>query len=129
MKNKAFTLIELLAVIVILGLLATITIPNIINSIKISSEKAYDRQVRLIEEAAERWTVDNPEKLSEKMHYKIANIKIVDLQTEGYLDKNLNNPITKNKMDGCVTITKNDNNGNIYNYKYNEIDECQSDDE
>ena len=59
MNNKAFTLVELLAVIIILGLLVTITVPNIMNAIDISREKSYNSQVEEIEKAAERWAVDN----------------------------------------------------------------------
>ena len=81
MKNKAFTLIELLAVIVILGLLATITTPNIINAINVSREKTYSRQISLIEEAAERWAVDNMQIASSK-----NKISVSELKTEGYLN-------------------------------------------
>ena len=40
LKNKAFTLIELLGVIIILALLMIIVFPSIINSVKNSSNKA-----------------------------------------------------------------------------------------
>ena len=113
MKNKAFTLIELLAVIVILGLLATITTPNIINVINVSREKTYSRQISLIEEAAERWAVDNMQIASSK-----NKISVSELKTEGYLNKNeVKNPKTKTEMDGCVFITKDNNK---YKYEYRE---------
>ena len=41
MDKKAFTLIELLAVIVILGILALIVTPILINVVKDSNEKSY----------------------------------------------------------------------------------------
>ena len=113
MKNKAFTLVELLAVIVVLGLLATITAPNIINALNISREKSYNRQVKLIEEAAERWAVDNMQIASSK-----NKIFVTELKTEGYLNKNeVKNPKTKEEMNGCVFIIRNDNK---YKYEYRE---------
>ena len=116
MKNKAFTLIELLAVIVILGLLATIATPNIMSALTISKENSYHRQIKLIEEAAERWAVDNPQELTERMQNSTLSIDIEELQTNGYLEKNLNNPATKKKMEGCISIEKRSK--NIYTYKY-----------
>ncbi len=50
--NKGYTLVELLAVIVVLGLLAGIGIVSINNSIKASREKSLDLQYETIEATA-----------------------------------------------------------------------------
>lgn len=115
MNNKAFTLTELLAIIIILGLLATIAAPNIMSAINKSNKKAVERQEKLIEEAAERWAVDNPRDLSAKMTENEAVIKVEELQDKGYLDNDIKNPSKKDKMDGCVLIKKQNN---IYKYQY-----------
>ena len=126
MNNKAFTLIELLAIIIILGLLATIAAPNIMSAIKSSSEKADERQKKLIVEAAERWAVDNPNELAEKMTENKAIIKIEDLKEEGYLSDEINSPSTKGEMQGCVLIEKI---GNKYIYEYRNDNTCPSSEE
>ena len=113
MNNKAFTLVELLAVIIILGLLVTITVPNIMNAIDISREKSYNSQVEEIEKAAERWAVDNLQTVNSKEY-----ITVTELKEEGYLNKKeVKNPKTKEEMNGCVFIIKENNN---YKYEYKE---------
>lgn len=101
MNNKAFTLIELLVVLLILGILMTITIPNIMNAIEVSKETSFERQKKLIEQAAQRWKIDNPEKAKEEC------IDIQILEENGYLENNLINPKTKQKMSGSVKKDKN----------------------
>lgn len=52
MNNKGYTLVELLAVIVILALLAGIGVASINNSIKASREKSLELQYETIERTA-----------------------------------------------------------------------------
>lgn len=60
MKNKnGFTLIELMAVLVVIGLLLVLTIPNIVNISKQSKAKAYDTKIDLIEQMAVYYGMDN----------------------------------------------------------------------
>ena len=59
-NNKGFTLVELLAVIIILGVVGLIAFPTITGIINDSKNKAYDEQVRTIERAAEKWFLENP---------------------------------------------------------------------
>lgn len=56
MNKKGFTLIELLGVIVILGIIATITTPLVQRIIVESKEKAYNDQVSSFEKAAKSYT-------------------------------------------------------------------------
>ena len=47
MDKRAFTLIELMGVIIVLGLIALIAIPTIDKSIKNSKENLYKVQIKL----------------------------------------------------------------------------------
>lgn len=53
MNKKGFTLIELLAVIVILAIIMVIAVPQILNVIDKSREKAWKSNVKLISEGIE----------------------------------------------------------------------------
>ena len=53
MKKNAFTLIELLAILVIISVLAIILIPTVKESIQEAKNSAYNDQVNTIKQAAE----------------------------------------------------------------------------
>ncbi len=55
MKNKGFTLVEVLAVIVILAILLGIAMPNIVGIGKSSKTKMYCTKVQNIENAAQQY--------------------------------------------------------------------------
>lgn len=111
MNNKAFTLIELLAVIVILGILSTIATLSIVSSINTSKQKAYDAQVKTIEEATARYYADYA--LSDE-----DEVKISTLVSNGYLNKSgVINPKTNKIMDGCVKV---EISGVDYTYTYDD---------
>ena len=52
MKNKGFTLVELLAVIVILAIIMVIAIPSVTNSSGAAKEKTFQTKVITLETAA-----------------------------------------------------------------------------
>lgn len=58
MNRKGLTLVELLAVIVVLAVVALIVTPNILSSITKSHERLYDTQLDNIKSAAENWAAD-----------------------------------------------------------------------
>ena len=61
LKNqRGVTLIELLGVIVILGILAAIAVPAVLNQIDEAEEATYEANVVIVEDAAERYfIIDN----------------------------------------------------------------------
>jgi len=58
-KNRGFTLIELLIVIAIIGILAAIAIPNLLNAVQRGKQKRTMSDMRTLATAVEAYTVDN----------------------------------------------------------------------
>ena len=114
MKNKGFTLIELIGTIVILSLILLVIVPPISNSLKKGIDKADKQIEESIIMAAKNYSSDN------------KNAECVDLSTlqeEGYIDKNLKSPkdneeITNKKV--IITIDKTPSGEAKYSYEYEE---------
>lgn len=120
--KKGFTLVELLAVIVILGIIAIIAVPVIVNLISDSKNKLHDEQVYQIENAAKKYAVENI--ILDDENQEVIKVKITVLKNTGFLEnKKIIDPIDNSEMDGCVVITyDSDFNQYTYNYQKNNCD-------
>lgn len=77
-KEEGFTLVELLAVIVILGVILAIAIPAVGNVISTAQKNADDREVELIISAARVYfTTEGKDE---------GTITVADLYTKGFLE-------------------------------------------
>ena len=97
--KKAFTLIELLAVIALLAIIALITFPSVDKSIKKSKEQSLERTIENIETAARNY--GSQYNLGYNVNYDILDLsKIIDA---GFLEnKSIINPVTNEELSGCV---------------------------
>lgn len=111
MKNKAFTLVELLAIIVILGVIATIITPVIQKSLKANKEKVYEIFVEQIEDYTKDYLAKNTSVLPNNAG-EVSTIKFIDLKKEGLLQINVVNPKTNNIVsnESLIKVTKERNN-------------------
>lgn len=75
-NKKGFTLVELLAVIVILGVLLLIAVPSVNNIITNSRKKAFLSQVKLAVENVQTTASIEKESISETCYIKISDIKL-----------------------------------------------------
>ncbi len=89
-NNKGFTLVELLAVIVVLAIILAIALPGILGVISKSREDAYLRQKDMIIDVAKKYVTQ----FSTNMNWNnnTAIISLSNIQNEGLIDDPLKNP-------------------------------------
>ena len=117
MKNKGFTLIEVLAVVIILALFALILVPKANSIIKGNKIKACNSVINTIHSSAEQYLQLNYSSINDIIESNVyAEITIGTLIDAGLLEKDLTNPITFEPIarTSLVRITKN---GASYNYE------------
>ena len=118
MNKKGFTLVELLAVIVILSIILVIAVPSVNRYIKQSKEKAYKVQISELLDAVESYANMNNEILPENDD-EVIKITLGQLKIEGIVKNDTKNPYNDKFFDDTLTfIIK--KKGNRYTY---EIDE------
>lgn len=114
MKNKGFTLVELLAVIVLLTLILILIIPKVANTINQSKDTVYQKQINAILNATYDWSLKNTNYLPEPNN-KVF-ITLSQLKSFGLIDANIKDPTTKNLFPDNLVISIKNLNGN---YKKN----------
>jgi prepilin-type N-terminal cleavage/methylation domain-containing protein len=80
MKNKGFTLVEVLAVIILLGLIASIIIPNYNKSIENSKKKAFEESLNGLVRSIENYVANNSNASNYTSVY--TNISSIDLEAD-----------------------------------------------
>ena len=115
-KRNGFTLVELMAVIIIISLIALLTFPNIINQIK-KTKKSNNKMIEdVVIEQAKKYIHDNDSEYIEDDEYCIPLTKLID---NGYIKEDLTsiNDIKDNK---AVQVISGDNNS----YQVVDKDKC-----
>ena len=102
-NNKGFTLVELLAVIIILGIILAIAIPNIQNIIQQTRQKAYEAQIELFKEGVKKYValyfneIDNPEQFM---------VTLTTLQSKKLIDRNVKDPRTNQPFENLAFLVR-----------------------
>ena len=103
--KKGFTLAEILAVIVIIGLLLILILPPVINRISSSSDEAKETENEFIYSAADIYIREHPEKYPPGKSGKYC-ILIQELIDDGKLVEPVNDVVTgENLSDKSVLVT------------------------
>lgn len=119
MKNKGFTLVELVAVVAILGLIALVVYPAVGSVIRNAREETYKDQVDVVITAAKEWSVDNATKLSDDG--SVYSLPVSQLIDEGYITNDeVKDPRNSSEnLNGNVEIKYNSETKS-YVYTYND---------
>jgi len=124
MNKKGFTLVELLAVIIILALLVVLASTSVTKLVGDSKNDLYNSQIELIKSAAQIWGADNLDKLPEVG--KCSYLTLENLKGYGLIDPEINNPKTNQKfsddMNIKISAELTEYNTIIYIYKVNSDD-------
>lgn len=115
MKNKGFTLIELIGTLVILSLMLLIVTPLVTKNLRTSLKKTDIQTKENIKLAAKNWMSDHKEEVNQ--------IKVSKLIEEGYLDDEVKLPSTSENINkACIKVIKTydnqDTGKKIYKYEY-----------
>lgn len=93
MQKNAFTLIELLAVLVILGILVLMIMPTIEKTMKRARENLYDLQIENIRTGAKNWAAENIIILPEHEN-EIITLTLGQLKIGNFVTKDISSPKT-----------------------------------
>ncbi|MEG0138642.1 MAG: prepilin-type N-terminal cleavage/methylation domain-containing protein [Bacilli bacterium] len=122
-KSKlGFTLIELIAIITLLGIIAAIITPVVNNVVKENNLKIYNIQIENIISGAKKWASENVFLMPE--NEETITLTLGNLKKEGYIDDQLINPQTKKEFSNnlIIKIIKVNN-----KYKYEITDDLNTD--
>ncbi len=111
MNKKGFTLIEILAVLVIVSILVIISIPTISDMLENSKEKSRQEVLEMVKTAAEMYAIDYKVGLAEPIY-------ITEL-CKNYLKCPIKDPITDEEITGYLysRIDKSNNNARVFELK------------
>ena len=113
--KRGFTLIELMAVIVVLGVVATIAVISVDKIIKDNKEKTYEAQIATIEDAARTWGVKHIKELPNNEGEAIS-VPLLYFKNEGIVATDIKNPKTNKPFNDDLYVDISYE-GGIYKYE------------
>ena len=106
MKN-GFTLVELLAIIVLLGIIIVVAVPSLIQSNKIAGEKNEENLASVINNACESYIAISDEDMKEKILNDDEHVTVKMLVENGFVKESTVKDISN--TEAPIPITYNDN--------------------
>lgn len=121
MKNRGYTLLEVLGVIVILAVLTTVVFPSLINFIKKSSDEIDEYSMKLISNAADLYIKARKDSYIEYNDNKYI-IDVQDLIDEGNFPESIKKSDIENIKDKCIQV---EYKGYKFNYELKDKGTCK----
>ena len=124
MNKKGFTLIEILAVIIFLGIISLIVVATVKRMFQSSKQKLYDEQIILIEDGLKNWASANIFLLPNEN--ETIYISLGQLKQSGHAEQIIKNPKNSKcfSKESILSITKYHNS---YIYEAKEIVDVKCD--
>ncbi len=121
MKNRGFTLVELLGVLILLAVILTLVFPSVLNLITNSRGEVKSLTNKLVENAANLYIDSNKDKFDEQNGNSYC-VTLSELVSEGYIKSPIVFSDTDEDQTELKSVQINYNNGYTYELKNN--DEC-----
>lgn len=121
MKKNAFTLIEVLTVIIILGVISVIFIPNALKILSQNETKIYKSKETMLINAGKDYVLENDNYVLPDIDDPIKYITITTLVNENYMPKILDSK-SGAECNGFIKVTNND----VYGYNYEACLLCEN---
>ncbi len=123
MKNKkGFTMVELLAVIAILGILSLIAVGSFTNILSKSKKQTYEELEKNMEVAAENYLIDHMDEIPTDTT-STTKINITSLIAGNYTEEISDPEVSGDKCSGYVVVRNAGNNSNL-NLSYHACLKC-----
>ncbi len=105
MNKKGFTIIEILAVVIILGVIMTITYPTVVDTFSNVEDRQYEALVSSISSSAKSYVTDNRANISSLgVVNGVSYISLSTLRDEGYLASDIYDPKTQQLIDYSTRV-------------------------
>lgn len=120
-NNKGFTLIEVISILVLIAIVATLSFQVVANRIKKSKQRLKETLYETIEQAANKYMLANPS--LDKYHTSRLCIEITTLQNNGFLETgDIKNPETNELINSYKVLAEYESDSK--QYKYDVVQSC-----